>query len=225
MYIFIHVYFTTVPFKSRCDEINWIETGLHEWCWQTFLWLQGSVAYVPQLAWIQNASLKENILFGGERKESWYHRVLEACALLPDLDLLPSRDGSEIGEKVQELPPFYRSICGTMDWLNSIFWLLVGQSIDSCQSFEYLFPAGLRVLGLSFLVMYFLIAGFKPLWRTEAEGESSSGSLPEVRCLLARRSVISCWRSSRTTYLWSSHWTHRTPERQGELLRVPVAYP
>ncbi|KAM4521267.1 multidrug resistance-associated protein 1-like, partial [Odontesthes bonariensis] len=61
--------------------------------------IKGSVAYVPQLAWIQNASLKENILFGGERKESWYHRVLEACALLPDLDLLPSGDSSEIGEK------------------------------------------------------------------------------------------------------------------------------
>ncbi|KAM9734455.1 multidrug resistance-associated protein 1-like [Menidia menidia] len=61
--------------------------------------IKGSLAYVPQLAWIQNASLKENILFGGERKEGWYHRVLDACALLPDLDLLPSRDSTEIGEK------------------------------------------------------------------------------------------------------------------------------
>lgn len=66
--------------------------------------LQGSVAYVPQQAWIQNASLKDNILFGGERKESWYHRVLEACALLPDLDILPAGDSTEIGEKVQALP-------------------------------------------------------------------------------------------------------------------------
>lgn len=62
--------------------------------------VQGSVAYVPQQAWIQNASLKDNILFCGERKESWYHRVLEACALLPDLDILPARDSTEIGEKV-----------------------------------------------------------------------------------------------------------------------------
>ncbi|KAG7215736.1 hypothetical protein INR49_021957, partial [Caranx melampygus] len=61
--------------------------------------IKGSVAYIPQQAWIQNASLKENILFAGERKESWYHRVLEACALLPDLDLLPAGDGTEIGEK------------------------------------------------------------------------------------------------------------------------------
>ncbi|XP_023282660.1 multidrug resistance-associated protein 1-like [Seriola lalandi dorsalis] len=61
--------------------------------------IKGSVAYVPQQAWIQNASLKDNVLFGGERKQSWYHRVLEACALLPDLDLLPAGDCTEIGEK------------------------------------------------------------------------------------------------------------------------------
>ncbi|XP_071328193.1 multidrug resistance-associated protein 1-like isoform X2 [Trachinotus anak] len=64
-----------------------------------FVSIKGSVAYVPQQAWIQNVSLKDNILFGGERKESWYHRVLEACALLPDLDLLPAGDSTEIGEK------------------------------------------------------------------------------------------------------------------------------
>ncbi|XP_029282601.1 multidrug resistance-associated protein 1-like, partial [Cottoperca gobio] len=64
-----------------------------------FVSVKGSVAYVPQQAWIQNASLKDNILFGGQRKESWYHRVLEACALLPDLDILPARDNTEIGEK------------------------------------------------------------------------------------------------------------------------------
>ncbi|XP_060917590.1 multidrug resistance-associated protein 1-like isoform X1 [Labrus mixtus] len=64
-----------------------------------FVSIKGSVAYVPQQAWIQNASLKDNILFGGDRKESWYHRVLEACALLPDLDILPAGDSTEIGEK------------------------------------------------------------------------------------------------------------------------------
>ncbi|XP_074510409.1 multidrug resistance-associated protein 1-like isoform X1 [Sebastes fasciatus] len=64
-----------------------------------FVSIKGSVAYVPQQAWIQNASLKDNILFGGERKESRYHRVLEACALLPDLDILPAGDATEIGEK------------------------------------------------------------------------------------------------------------------------------
>ncbi|XP_047424944.1 multidrug resistance-associated protein 1-like isoform X2 [Mugil cephalus] len=64
-----------------------------------FVSMKGSLAYVPQQAWIQNASLKDNILFGERRKESWYHRVMEACALLPDLDILPAGDSTEIGEK------------------------------------------------------------------------------------------------------------------------------
>ncbi|KAI7803545.1 putative multidrug resistance-associated protein 1-like [Triplophysa rosa] len=61
--------------------------------------VQGSVAYVPQQAWIQNATLKDNILFGRERIPTWYQKVLEACALLPDLEILPARDATEIGEK------------------------------------------------------------------------------------------------------------------------------
>uniref|UniRef100_A0A8D2LSN2 Multidrug resistance-associated protein 1 n=1 Tax=Varanus komodoensis TaxID=61221 RepID=A0A8D2LSN2_VARKO len=61
--------------------------------------LKGTVAYVPQQAWIQNATLKENIVFGREVKESQYRRVIEACALLPDLELFPSGDQTEIGEK------------------------------------------------------------------------------------------------------------------------------
>uniref|UniRef100_A0AAQ5XYZ7 ABC-type glutathione-S-conjugate transporter n=1 Tax=Amphiprion ocellaris TaxID=80972 RepID=A0AAQ5XYZ7_AMPOC len=68
-----------------------------------FVSIKGSVSYVPQQAWIQNASLKDNILFGGQRMESWYHRVLDACALLPDLDILPARDDTEIGEKGMNL--------------------------------------------------------------------------------------------------------------------------
>ncbi|CAO2641732.1 Multidrug resistance-associated protein 1, partial [Lemmus lemmus] len=61
--------------------------------------LKGSVAYVPQQAWIQNDSLRENILFGHPLREHYYKAVLEACALLPDLEILPSGDRTEIGEK------------------------------------------------------------------------------------------------------------------------------
>lgn len=62
--------------------------------------MQGSVAYVPQQAWIQNATVQDNILFGRDKLKTWYQRVLEACALLPDLDILPAGDATEIGEKV-----------------------------------------------------------------------------------------------------------------------------
>uniref|UniRef100_A0A663DU65 ATP binding cassette subfamily C member 2 n=1 Tax=Aquila chrysaetos chrysaetos TaxID=223781 RepID=A0A663DU65_AQUCH len=59
----------------------------------------GSLAYVPQQAWIQNATLKDNILFGSELDEARYQQVIRACALLPDLELLPAGDQTEIGEK------------------------------------------------------------------------------------------------------------------------------
>uniref|UniRef100_A0A8C2I1E0 Uncharacterized protein n=1 Tax=Cyprinus carpio TaxID=7962 RepID=A0A8C2I1E0_CYPCA len=61
--------------------------------------IKGSVAYVPQQAWIQNTTLKDNILFGSNLYEERYLSVVDACALGPDLDLLPGRDHTEIGEK------------------------------------------------------------------------------------------------------------------------------
>ncbi|XP_037660285.1 canalicular multispecific organic anion transporter 1 isoform X1 [Choloepus didactylus] len=61
--------------------------------------IKGTIAYVPQQSWIQNGTIKDNILFGSELDEKRYQEVLEACALLPDLEILPGRDLAEIGEK------------------------------------------------------------------------------------------------------------------------------
>ncbi|KAM9715837.1 ATP-binding cassette sub-family C member 3 isoform 4-T4 [Menidia menidia] len=61
--------------------------------------IRGSVAYVPQQAWIQNATLRDNILFGNTYNEQKYRCVLEACALTPDMEVLPGGDMTEIGEK------------------------------------------------------------------------------------------------------------------------------
>uniref|UniRef100_A0A6I8RP40 ATP binding cassette subfamily C member 3 n=1 Tax=Xenopus tropicalis TaxID=8364 RepID=A0A6I8RP40_XENTR len=61
--------------------------------------VRGSVAYVPQQAWIQNCTLKDNILFGRAANEKNYKKVLEACALVTDLEVLPGGDQTEIGEK------------------------------------------------------------------------------------------------------------------------------
>uniref|UniRef100_A0A8C5TUD7 Canalicular multispecific organic anion transporter 2 n=1 Tax=Malurus cyaneus samueli TaxID=2593467 RepID=A0A8C5TUD7_9PASS len=61
--------------------------------------VKGSVAYVPQQAWIQNATLKDNILFGQAPNEEKYQNALEACALKTDLEVLPGGDHTEIGEK------------------------------------------------------------------------------------------------------------------------------
>ncbi len=61
---------------------------------------QGTVAYVPQEAWIRNQVLRDNVVFGRPMKKDMYDRVLEACALKPDLQILPGGDKTEIGEKV-----------------------------------------------------------------------------------------------------------------------------
>ncbi|KAK2846457.1 hypothetical protein Q5P01_009456 [Channa striata] len=61
--------------------------------------VRGRLAYVAQQAWILNATLRDNILFGQEYKEDRYQSVLSACCLRPDLALLPNADLTEIGER------------------------------------------------------------------------------------------------------------------------------
>ncbi|KAL2915657.1 Transporter of the ATP-binding cassette (ABC) [Polyrhizophydium stewartii] len=58
-----------------------------------------SVAYVAQTAWLQNASVRDNILFGAPFDEQRYNQVIEACALVRDLATFPAGDMTEIGEK------------------------------------------------------------------------------------------------------------------------------
>ncbi|CAH1406916.1 unnamed protein product [Nezara viridula] len=60
---------------------------------------KGSIAYVPQLAWIQNCTLQDNILFGMNLDHKRYYKVIEACALKADLQMLPGGDQTEIGER------------------------------------------------------------------------------------------------------------------------------
>ncbi|KAI8835515.1 P-loop containing nucleoside triphosphate hydrolase protein [Chytridium lagenaria] len=55
------------------------------------------IAYVPQTAWLSNATIRDNILFGLPLDESRYRRVIQACALERDLEMLG--DMTEIGEK------------------------------------------------------------------------------------------------------------------------------
>ncbi|KAI1339003.1 P-loop containing nucleoside triphosphate hydrolase protein [Xylariaceae sp. FL0016] len=61
--------------------------------------LGASRAFCPQYAWIQNATVRNNILFGKDMDRSWYKDVIKACALQPDLDMLPNGDATEIGER------------------------------------------------------------------------------------------------------------------------------
>lgn len=55
--------------------------------------LRDMVAYVPQQAWLQNASIRDNIVFSAPWNEKRYQQVLEACSLTTDLQIL--EDGDE----------------------------------------------------------------------------------------------------------------------------------
>nr|NP_995692.1 Multidrug-Resistance like protein 1, isoform J [Drosophila melanogaster]AAS64693.1 Multidrug-Resistance like protein 1, isoform J [Drosophila melanogaster] len=59
----------------------------------------GKLAYVPQQAWIQNATVRDNILFGQTYDRKRYNKVIDACALRADIDILSAGDLTEIGEK------------------------------------------------------------------------------------------------------------------------------
>ncbi|KAF9360285.1 hypothetical protein BGX26_009968 [Mortierella sp. AD094] len=57
------------------------------------------IAYVAQTAWLQNTSIRNNILFGREFDQERYDAVVEGCALVTDFDILESGDATEIGEQ------------------------------------------------------------------------------------------------------------------------------
>jgi ABC-type multidrug transport system fused ATPase/permease subunit len=61
--------------------------------------VRGRVAYCAQVPWVMGATLRENVLFGEPYDEARYRRVLDACALGPDLASLPAGDETEIGER------------------------------------------------------------------------------------------------------------------------------
>jgi len=61
--------------------------------------VKGRVSYVPQEAWLLNATLRDNILFGSKFDEQRYREVIRVCALERDLTLLASGDQEQIGER------------------------------------------------------------------------------------------------------------------------------
>uniref|UniRef100_A0A8D0DKY0 ABC-type glutathione-S-conjugate transporter n=1 Tax=Salvator merianae TaxID=96440 RepID=A0A8D0DKY0_SALMN len=61
--------------------------------------MKGTVAFVPQKPWVQGATMEENITFGQRVDRNWYKRVIDACALQPDLDSFLAGSQTKIGEK------------------------------------------------------------------------------------------------------------------------------
>ncbi|KAF9193533.1 hypothetical protein BGZ51_003088 [Haplosporangium sp. Z 767] len=59
----------------------------------------GDIAYAPQQAWIVNATMRDNILFGKPFDQEKYDRIIFAAGLTQDIEMLPAGDMTEIGER------------------------------------------------------------------------------------------------------------------------------
>ncbi|GLE01060.1 hypothetical protein PINS_up009873 [Pythium insidiosum] len=61
--------------------------------------VHGAFSYASQQPWIQNQTLRENILFGEPFDADHYQNVITACQLIPDFEMLEQGDATEIGER------------------------------------------------------------------------------------------------------------------------------
>ena len=59
----------------------------------------GTIAYVSQTAWVFSGTLRENVLFGEPYDEKRYSDVIEACALIEDINRFSNGDLSMVGER------------------------------------------------------------------------------------------------------------------------------
>ncbi|PIN02121.1 Multidrug resistance-associated protein/mitoxantrone resistance protein, ABC superfamily [Handroanthus impetiginosus] len=59
----------------------------------------GSKAFVPQSAWIQTGTIRDNVLFGKEMDQAFYEQVVEACALNHDIEMWAEGDLCVVGER------------------------------------------------------------------------------------------------------------------------------
>jgi ABC-type multidrug transport system fused ATPase/permease subunit len=75
------------PITERYDHLatkaNWI--------------IDSAIAYVAQIPWIENATIKANVLFGLPDDDERYKKVIAACALEKDFEMLPDGDLTDIG--------------------------------------------------------------------------------------------------------------------------------
>ncbi|XP_032672438.1 multidrug resistance-associated protein 7 isoform X2 [Odontomachus brunneus] len=54
--------------------------------------------YVKQNPWLQRGTIRDNILFGKAYDHNKYKNILKACALTSDLNILPNKDLTTVGE-------------------------------------------------------------------------------------------------------------------------------
>ncbi|KUJ14451.1 multidrug resistance-associated protein [Mollisia scopiformis] len=70
-------------YDSKATPVDWI--------------IPTAISFVSQTPWIENATIKDNILFGLPFDPVRYEKVVEACALTQDLAMFEDGDETEVG--------------------------------------------------------------------------------------------------------------------------------
>jgi ABC-type multidrug transport system fused ATPase/permease subunit len=70
-------------YDAKATAANWI--------------IPSAISFVSQTPWIENATIKDNILFGLPYDPVRYRKVVEACALSQDLGIFEDGDETEVG--------------------------------------------------------------------------------------------------------------------------------
>ncbi|EMD36160.1 hypothetical protein CERSUDRAFT_115127 [Gelatoporia subvermispora B] len=77
-------------------EMHYIPSGSNSYI---SLPRDSGVAYAAQESWVQNETIKDNIIFGSPYDEERYRKVIRQCVLERDLSLFDAGDLTEVGEK------------------------------------------------------------------------------------------------------------------------------
>ena len=80
-----------VPFAPPLSERHDFKANKSDWI------IDSAIAFVAQICFIENATIKENILFGLPYDAGRYRKVVSACALTKDLEMLTDGDNTDIG--------------------------------------------------------------------------------------------------------------------------------
>ena len=65
--------------------------------------LNGSIAYIPQKAWVLNDTMRNNIIFNSPYDEQKYNKIVKICQLEPDFELLKLGDLTPLSDKGDNL--------------------------------------------------------------------------------------------------------------------------
>lgn len=94
--------------------------------------LDDTVAYCPQTAWLLGTTIRQNIIFGSKWNPERYRKVIHACALERDLEILESGDQTIVGSKGSVCLAIESAALGSAPRVSSLTKIMVRYN-RSCQ--------------------------------------------------------------------------------------------